>query len=120
MLLIRNGVGAVLLLAVAACATLEPEPSEDQIEAAVAAKFHDLKGAITRFPGLNDSLGSILGPTDLTGLRKQRCAAEGDVRRPSYLCTVTLDVKTLLGTLHPTIDLRFIRSASGWAVADLP
>ncbi len=114
MLLIRNGVGAVLLLAVAACATLEPEPSEDQIETAVAAQFHGIRDMVASVKGLE----AVSGFADLRGVRKQRCTATEDVKRSGYICTVTLELKALLVTLHPTVDLRFIRSNSGWAVAD--
>lgn len=114
MLLIRNGVGAVLLLAVAACATLEPEPSEDQIETAIASQFHGIREMVASIKGLE----AVSGFADLRGVRKQRCTATEDVKRSGYVCTVTLELKTLLITLHPTLDLRFIRSNSGWAVAD--
>lgn len=110
----RHGASAALILALAACATLEPEPSEDQIEAAIAAQFQEIRGMVTSIKGLE----AISGFADLRGVRKQRCTATEDVKRSGYICTVTLEVKAVLVTLHPTLDLRFIRTASGWAVAD--
>lgn len=97
-----------------ACATLELEPNEDQIEAAIATKFRDVRALATLLPGLESFAGLI----DVQGARKQGCQATEDVRRSGYRCTVTLDVKTPLTVLHPTLDLRFIKTASGWAVAD--
>lgn len=110
--MVALGVAATL----AACATLTPEPNEDQIERAVAAKFQDLRGLAALVPGLPP----VSGLVELQGLRKQRCTAAGEERRPAYVCTVTLELKTLLGTLHPSLDLRFIEGTSGWVVADLP
>lgn len=110
-----SGMIVVAGLALASCATLPREPNEDQIETAVALKFRDLKGAVGIIPGLE----SLTGLAELQGLRKQGCTATDDVRRSGYRCTVTLDVRTpLLGTLHPTLDLRFIETSGGWAVAD--
>ncbi|KJV10532.1 hypothetical protein VZ95_04215 [Elstera litoralis] len=99
-----------------ACAALEREPSEDELEAAIATKFRDVRALAILLPGLESFVGLI----DVQGGRKQGCQATDDVRRSGYRCTVTLDVKTPLTVLHPTLDLRFIKTASGWAVADLP
>lgn len=99
-----------------ACATLEREPSEDELEAAIATKFRDVRALASLLPGLEPFVGLL----DVQGARKQGCQATDDVRRTGYRCTVTLDVKTPLTVLHPTLDLRFIKTASGWAVADLP
>ncbi len=99
-----------------ACAILEAEPSERELEAALTTKFRDVRALATLVPGLE----SFAGLLDVQGARKQGCQATDDVRRSGYLCTVTLDVKTPFTVLHPTLDLRFIKTASGWAVADLP
>jgi len=98
-----------------ACAVLELEPSEDELEAAIATKFRDVRALAALLPGLEPFAGLI----DVQAARKQGCQATDDVRRSGYRCTVTLDVKTPLTMLHPTLDLRFIKTASGWAVADL-
>lgn len=99
-----------------ACAALEREPTEDELESAVAVKFRDVRALATLLPGLESFVGLI----DVQGARKQGCTATDDVRRSGYRCQVRLDVKTPLTVLHPTLDLRFIKTSSGWAVADLP
>lgn len=98
------------------CAVLELEPTERELETAVTAKFRDVRALATLLPGLEPFVGLL----DVQAARKQGCQATDDVRRTGYRCTVTLDVKTPLTMLHPTLDLRFIKTASGWAVADLP
>lgn len=115
MIQVRHGLALALMFGLAACATLEPEPSEDQIETAIASQFHEIRGMIASVKGLE----AISSFADLRGVRKQRCTATEDVKRSGYVCTVTLEVKALLVTLNPTVDLRFIRGASGWRVADL-
>lgn len=114
MIQVRHGLALALMFGLAACATLEPEPSEDQIETAIASQFHGIREMVASIKGLE----AVSGFADLRGVRKQRCTATEDVKRSGYVCTVTLELKTLLITLHPTLDLRFIRSNSGWAVAD--